>query len=178
MKHDRRRICLSNNILYEWDKYTIQWALREEEGPLVFWFLPGSEYGRAACSESYVLDPQTGILSFPGPPMFHSSGFPVDDDYYWIPVLRGTTVGREDWENLDVMYKGKIEGSSYLWLPLTGFNGNIISTGDAIPPNKVKFKYTKQQVKSEYVETVSDYNIGAYPDNGVQDGYWYVRRAK
>lgn len=35
---------------------------------------------------------------------------------------------------------------------------------------------TYQDVQGEYIEEVTSSDYNAYPDNGVQDGYWYVRQ--
>lgn len=35
--------------------------------------------------------------------------------------------------------------------------------------------YTIDETKGSYIDTVSDVNPDAYPDDGIQDGYWYVK---
>ena len=35
--------------------------------------------------------------------------------------------------------------------------------------------YTVGDVKGSYVDSVTSYNPYEYPDDGAQDGYWYVK---
>ena len=46
-------------------------------------------------------------------------------------------------------------------------------TGAAVTINNVSF--SDEVARGDYIETVVDTNISAYPTNGVHtDGYWYV----
>lgn len=37
--------------------------------------------------------------------------------------------------------------------------------------------YTATQTRGDLIDTVTDRDPAAYPENGIQDGYWYVRQA-
>ena len=61
---------------------------------------------------------------------------------------------------------------------------NLVSSSDYNSDGTMKhlklvapiYNPTYQDVQGEYIEDVTSSNYNAYPENGVQDGYWYVRQ--
>ena len=60
------------------------------------------------------------------------------------------------------------------------FHVRIIAATDnyeiAIDEKKVVANNTYSDAQGSYIEDVTSSDYNAYPDNGVQDGYWYVRQ--
>lgn len=167
MKHDRKRACLSCEP-YVWDKYeVIQGAVESRD---IIEVSPGFSVYHFVYAESYVIE--DGRFSLVNP----LAGMPADlTDLYWFwrsgrpPVVVTNPYGL-------ILNKGTPVVDKTVFATITGYDAEVLTIGYGTQYWKVPYKYSLGSSPGNPVGTVMSFSFGAYPENGIKDGYWYIRR--
>lgn len=183
------------DVVFKWKKYSVE-TVKVADG----WRYPGTgdfiiqeyndnaaefEIARKSNMNDKGLAPTYGdneLISLDWGTVPHStqsvgSTIVTDEDKSHVIYVKITdTTG---WDTPRGMYGSEVSlNPNYVYL------NNLVSSSDYNSDGTMKhlhlvtpiYNPTYQDVQGEYIEEVTSSDYNAYPDNGVQDGYWYVRQ--
>lgn len=166
---------VQKNLLgYEWAKYHVAYK-RDESYEENYHLIPEASDGLVAITEKWpTLDQSTGLLKY-----VYTVNYPLYTQY--MPNLTGT-------RGSSLYFFGNELGSVTADMDLiqSGVKyAYYIKEGAVITNNTSYFNVSELHVSSssvsttehgDFIEYVKSDVESAYPDNGIQDGYWYIRQ--
>ena len=100
---------------------------------------------------------------------------------YWRGYEEGFTSETDDTSTTNTVYTINSSSSKQVLIK-TQYDGSYQysqTSFTASQSNSVSITYTPFTIevsRGEFIDSVSDREITTYPENGIQDGYWYVRK--
>lgn len=170
----------TGEVTFIWKKYAVEqiktadgWTWGGDSFSVLYDGTPEFENSNSSSTKKYVPTYENDeLISLDWGTVSHSTvvagSVLYDDlDYVKFPDTTGWRVGSgEVVKNINPNYIYYIVGGSY------GSDG-IMTRMDLKSPI---YNPTYEYQQGEYIEDVTSSDYNAYPENGVQDGYWYVRQ--
>ena len=176
----------TGDVVFKWKKYSVENA-KVADG----WRYPGTgDYTRIDYTDStaeFEIARKSNMNDKGLAPTYGDNEL-ISLDWGTVPHSTqsvGSTIVTDD-DKSHVIYVKILNtaGWDILVNPNYVYLNNLFSSSDYNSDGTMKYLHlvtpiynpTYQDVQGEYIEEVTSSDYNAYPDNGVQDGYWYVRQ--